>query len=183
MGIAEADPDDIDKQLRVIVDKYNHIRFERNDGHFDQAVALIRPTLAKLLSLRREGKLEGQPRFGEEFIEELTDQLAYCAAAPRALEDLEFARSRPPELACRLLELGMRTAAAKGDGPGVLAMARAVCSIPLGDQKQLVALAIACSTCVAGLDTLPVEPASDAGRAATSPLLCRAHHCRAESGH
>ena len=33
-GIAEADPEDVDKQLRVIVDRYNRILFERDDGHF-----------------------------------------------------------------------------------------------------------------------------------------------------
>ena len=83
-GIAEADPEDVDKQLRVIVDSYNRILFERDDGNFHEALALIRPTLAKLKSLKQAGKLEGQPIYGKEFIEELTDDFAYCDAAPRA---------------------------------------------------------------------------------------------------
>ncbi len=163
-GIAEADPEDIDKQLRAIVDRYNRILFERDDGHFPEALELIRPTLAKLLSLKREGRLEGQPRFGSEFIEELTDEFAYCEAAPRALKDLEFARSRPPELACRLLELKSRDAAARGDGPGLFAVAEAICALPLGDNKQLARLAIACAACVRGLDASPSRPGSDEGR-------------------
>ena len=159
-GIAEADPEDVDKQLRVIVDSYNRILFERDDGNFHEALALIRPTLARLKSLKQAGKLEGQPIYGKEFIEELTDELAYCDAAPRALTDLEFARSRSLELACRLLELRARSSAAERDQPGLFANANAVCALPLGDSKQLARLAIACAACAEGLGALPPRPAS-----------------------
>jgi eukaryotic-like serine/threonine-protein kinase len=162
VGIAEADPEDIDKQLRVIVDRYNRIVFERDDGRFAEALELIRPTLAKLLSLKREGKLEAQPRFGKEFVEELTDDLAYCEAAPRALSDLEFARSQSPALASRLLELKARRAAAESDVPGLFAIAKAVSALPFAENEQLSRLAIACATCVRCLDALPSPPAQSA---------------------
>ena len=146
----------------MIVDSYNRILFERDDGHFHEALALIRPTLAKLKSLKQAGKLDGQPIYGTQFIDELTDELAYCDAAPRALTDLEFARSRSPALACRLLELRARSSAAKRDQPGLFANANAVSALPFGDSKQLARLAIACAACAEGLGALPQQQASKA---------------------
>ena len=64
--------------------QYNCIVLEKDDSQFARAVELIKPTLALLHRLKQEGKLEGQPIFGVQFIGELTDDLAYCEAAPRA---------------------------------------------------------------------------------------------------
>jgi tetratricopeptide (TPR) repeat protein len=94
IGMAEADPEDIEKQIRAIVDSYNRIVIERDGGHYSEAAELVRATLDRLSRLKREGRLEGQPRYGVELIDELTDELAYCEAAPHAIADLEFARSR-----------------------------------------------------------------------------------------
>ncbi len=114
-GIAEADPEDVDKQLRVIVDRYNRIIFERDLGHFAEALALVGPTLTKLLALKRAGKLAAQPRFGDEMIEELKNERGFLRSGS--------ARAWRPGV-CSIPAAGPSLPAARAAGSAVCGRAR-----------------------------------------------------------
>jgi tetratricopeptide (TPR) repeat protein len=155
VAIARADPENVDKQTRMITAQYNCIGIEIDASHFARAVEMIKPTLTLLKRLKSEGKLDGQPVFGIQFIDELTDGLAYCEAAPRALVDLESVRSQRFGIAARLYALRASTFAGRGDSAALVATAGAVCGIQAkNDETEPVELAVACAACVAGIDAL-----------------------------
>jgi hypothetical protein len=83
------------------------------------------------------------------------EDLAFGAAAPRALNDLEFARSQPIRLACLLLAHRAERAAHRGEKAELLATAQAICELETSDKVSLLKIASACASCFRSLDAFP----------------------------
>jgi hypothetical protein len=139
----------------MITAEYNCIGAEKNGVQFVRIVEMIKPTLALLQRLKREGKLEGQPLFGEQMIGELTDDLIYCEAAPQALKDLKSITSYRFGIAARLYALRASTLAGRADVAALVATAKTVCDlVAKNDKFEPMEMATAAAACVAAIDTL-----------------------------
>jgi eukaryotic-like serine/threonine-protein kinase len=155
VAIAKRDPENVEKQTRMINAQYNCIVLALHDSQFARAGEMIKPTLALLHRLKREGKLDGQPVFGVQLMGDLTDDLAYCEAAPRALADIEFVRKHRFGIAARLYALRASTFAGRGDVAALVATAKAVCETRAkNDETEPLELAPACASCVTAIDAL-----------------------------
>ena len=116
---------------------------------------MIKPTLALLNRLKQEGKLDGLPLFGVEFLRILTDDLVYCEAAPGAIVDLESIGSQRFDIAARLYAVRAAKLTGRRDVAGVIATAQKVCDIQAkNDKTESLQLADACAICAAGIDIL-----------------------------
>ncbi len=82
------------------------------------------------------------------------ENLDHFTNIPRAMKDLEFARTRPIRLACLLLATRAQRMAAN-DEKELFATARAVCELEASDKVSLVRIANACAACVRALEGHP----------------------------
>jgi hypothetical protein len=105
---------------------------ERDLSQFASAAEIYRAAFDHLHRLKREGRLEGGR---VTFIDSKTleNEIAFCEAAPRALGDLDFARSQRVVVAARLLLLRARTMADRQ----VAGAARAIRELNTADPDAL----------------------------------------------
>ena len=115
--LAEADPEDREAQVWLVHAHYHLGRLERDEEHFARAEEVFRQALDRLQRLDREGKLEGRPAFKYRHMRVLKQQVSFCAAAPKVLEDPSVARSQPPDVAIRLLRFRAKRMAELGRVP------------------------------------------------------------------
>jgi hypothetical protein len=162
-ALAAADPDNVDYQILFAEAQASAAGVEAANDQFAAAAAQLWPALERLKRLKREGKLEGQPNYGVQYIQNWATDLAYFEGAPRALADIAFARSQPPEVAIRLLRLRARVLPRRSDWPGLVATAEAVCGMKASDKVTLQWVASLCACCIRGIDAFPTDerPASE----------------------
>ena len=133
--LVEADPEDRETQVWLVHTLYQLGRLERDENHFDRADDDFRKALDRLRRLDREGKLEGRPAFKVRHLKALEGEIAYCAAAPRIIEDPSVAVDSPlPNVAIRLLWLRARRSADQGRPAELIATVDALCAFELDDE-------------------------------------------------
>ncbi len=149
--LVESDPERMSSQLVLLNTQFNLAALERDDYQFARAAELFRAALNRLLWLEREGRLEhGRGTFSNG--NALESEIAVCEAAPRALVDIEFARSRPVLLAARLLRLRARSLADRKDLRQAAAAAHTLCTLTADDPDVLYNLARQLSLMIAELE-------------------------------
>jgi hypothetical protein len=99
------------------------------------------------------------------------EDLAFGAAAPRAITDLEFARSQPIRLACLLLAHRSERMAHRQEKAELLATAQAICDLEASDKVSLLKIASACASCLRSLDTFPAAALTDQVKQVTEKRL------------
>ncbi|MGC8641180.1 MAG: hypothetical protein ACP5XB_15040, partial [Isosphaeraceae bacterium] len=77
---------------------------------------------------------------------------ALWSATSRAMNDLDFARSRPVRLACLLLAHRAEVEAHQGKKAELIATASALCELGASDKVSLAKVAIACTSCMHSLE-------------------------------
>jgi Leucine Rich repeat len=80
------------------------------------------------------------------------EEMALFGAQPRALNDLDFARSQPVRLASMLLSQRADVMASRGERAKLAATIDAVCHLEAHDQFSLLKIAVACAASVRSLD-------------------------------
>jgi hypothetical protein len=80
------------------------------------------------------------------------EDLDFSAAIPRAMADVNFARTQPIRVACQLMGHRAWSAAQRGERAEVIASAEAVCKLDANDKISLLRLASACASCLRSLD-------------------------------
>jgi serine/threonine-protein kinase len=153
---AAEDPEHLDTQLKLIDAQYNLAASERNRGRYEESASRLRPAVERLRALKGQGRLRGLAVYEGERLPVMEADLAFCEAAPRGLADREFARSRPPALASRLLVYRLRKAASEGRADDAAADAEALLALDAGEPLDLRALGRARVACLGFL-----EPGSD----------------------
>jgi hypothetical protein len=99
------------------------------------------------------------------------EDLAFGAAATRAINDLEFARSQPIRLACILLAYRAERVAHRGEKRELLATALAICELEASDKVGLLKVASACASCLRSLDASPAAALTAQERQLTEKRL------------
>jgi hypothetical protein len=94
------------------------------------------------------------------------EEMAYSSARPRAVRDLEFARSRPIRLACLLLAFRVQATAYMGDEPELKRTIDALCGLNPSDNVGRLKLACACAESIEALDSPRVINVPDDDRRA-----------------
>jgi tetratricopeptide (TPR) repeat protein len=150
--LADADPEDREAQVWLVHAHYHLGRLERNEEHFARAEEVFRQALDHLQRLDREGKLEGRPAFKVTHMRVLKQQVSFCAAAPKVLEDLSVARSQPPDVTIRLLRFRAKRLAELGRYLELAATAEMLCAFEEGDSEEQYHLAGALAMCVPFLE-------------------------------
>lgn len=82
------------------------------------------------------------------------EDLAFYTDAPRAIKDLDFARSQPIRLACLLLASRAAVEAHRGQDGEFIATVNAICSLEASDKISLLKVAAACESCLESLESL-----------------------------
>jgi tetratricopeptide (TPR) repeat protein len=141
------DPEHLDTQLKIIDTQANLAACLRNRGRFAESASRLRPAVERLRSLKGEGRLRGLAVYENERLPLMEADLALAEAAPRALADREYARTRPAPLAARLLAFRLRDAAGRGDDVGVAAEAEALLGLEAVEASELLSLARARAAC------------------------------------
>ena len=146
-ALVEADPDHLHSRTALIHTQLRRAAMERDLSQFTVAADLYRVALERLRTLEREGRLEsGRVTFTDS--KTLENEIAYCEAAPRALVDLDFARSKPVVVATRLLLCRARTLADRQ----VAVAAQAMRDLKADDPDSSYAVARSLSSLVNDLD-------------------------------
>jgi eukaryotic-like serine/threonine-protein kinase len=106
--LVESDPDHLQYRTRLLHTQLRRAAMERDLSQFTVAAELFRAALDQQRRLERDGRLEN-PRAASMESRTLEHEIAFCAAAPRALIDLGFARTGSVVVRARLLLLRART--------------------------------------------------------------------------
>ena len=130
--LVESDSDNLQYRTRLIHTQTHRAAVERELSEFNSAAEIYQTALDHLRRLEREGRLE-RGRSSNIDAATLESEIAYCEAAPRALIDVGFARSRPPALAARLLLLRARTLA----NHQVVMDSAAICALKADEPESL----------------------------------------------
>jgi len=162
-ALVAAEPENVDYQILFAEAQASAAGVEAASDKFAAAAVWLRPALERLKGLKQEGKLEGLPIYGTQYIHNWGADLAYFEGAARALEDIAFARSQPPDVGIRLLQYRARMLPSRGDWPGLVATVEAACNIQANDTMTLEWVASLCANCIKGIDAFPTDqrPASE----------------------
>ena len=131
--LAEADPEDREAQVWLVHAQYHFGRLERDERQFARAEEVFHRALDRLRQLDRQGKLEGRPAFKYRHMNVLEQEIAFCAAAPRILDDPSVVRSQLPIVAVDLLRLRARTLAERNRLTELAATIETLCGYEEGD--------------------------------------------------
>ena len=112
--LIEADPENVELQIKLALSRCKLGALECDEGRYDRAEEHYRRAVDHLLRLEGEGRIGHHWEYGRWSFAGLKEDLAYCRAAPGALESLDAARDHPPPLARRLLLLHARRRACAG---------------------------------------------------------------------
>jgi hypothetical protein len=83
-----------------------------------------------------------------------SEEVVSSTDLPRAIDDLEYARSRPVRLASGLLVHRAKSMVARRDNAGLIATVHALCDLEANDKLSLLKLAEARAECLGILDPL-----------------------------
>jgi serine/threonine protein kinase/tetratricopeptide (TPR) repeat protein len=132
---ADADLDNVNYQFQLLYFQAELAVVEMEDLRFDRALLVLFRLRDRVERLHRDGRANLHDNDIYKFQVEV--QIPFCEAAPRALENLAFARSRPPRLASRLLSWRARTLAERGRWLEAVASVEAVLDLQTAaDDRQ-----------------------------------------------
>ena len=94
------------------------------------------------------------------------EDMSLFAAKPRALKDLDYARSQPIRLTVMLLSGRAEAMASRGETAELIATIDALCRLAPSDKVSLIKLAEGCATCLRSLDHSRGRGMSDQDRRA-----------------
>jgi tetratricopeptide (TPR) repeat protein len=127
--LAALDPDNLLIQSRLVHAEVDRARLEQEVRKFANAAKLYRRPIERLSRLKRAGRALGRADLLWNRIDRLEATVTYCEAAPAALADFEFARSRPPAIAAPLILLRLKTSTERGASSEADAMFEALCAL------------------------------------------------------
>jgi tetratricopeptide (TPR) repeat protein len=157
----EADPDNFELQLQTVNGQFNVAVLLDQNERYSEAAVRFRAIVDRLMRLKQAGRLNDKPLFAEERLPDARECAELAEATPRAIEDLEFARSHTGRTGYRLLA---RRAAHYGEQKGGEAELRAtICALLEQDTDNfdlLCSLACHVARCVDILDHAPASPES-----------------------
>jgi tetratricopeptide (TPR) repeat protein len=169
--LAAADPEDREAQVWLVHAWYQFGRLERGEEQFAKAVERFGGALDRLRQLDREGKLEGRPAFKFRHMRVLQQDLAFCSAAPRVLEEIPVAGKQAPYVTVNLLRLRARRLAELRRGEELASTIEALGALDEGDWEDRYNLARALASCL---------PYLEGDRSAVKPAIARSelrHRC------
>jgi eukaryotic-like serine/threonine-protein kinase len=105
--LVQSDPELLQSRFTLLHTRFNQARMEEDELQFARAAELWRRIRDQLRQLQRDGLLEGRTDHATN-PSVVAAELAYCEAAPRAINDLDFARSQQVLVSARLLLLHAR---------------------------------------------------------------------------
>jgi tetratricopeptide (TPR) repeat protein len=156
LELTHRDPEDVESQIWLVRVQADWARLERDDGHYATAQARFQTVIARLIHLRREGRLEGRPQYRAQAVRRLRQESADCALAPAALGDLAAVRARPVGEASRMLLVRARLLALRSRLAAADAAVQALCQLDPGTidrSEDAYGLAASLAECVSFLDT------------------------------
>jgi tetratricopeptide (TPR) repeat protein len=157
--LAQADPDDLAIQLRLIQTRYNRARVEMDLLQIAAATSLLQSARDGLLQLDRDGKLDGRPREKPRLLPRIEAELAACQALAASPVDLNALRSRPLREACRLLRIRAGVLSLAGQWGEFVTVVDAICRMAASEAEDLYLLGRSLARCVDLLDHGATKPA------------------------
>ncbi len=152
--LAKADPNTIAYQLLPLEVQALIAGTEMAEGRYEQAARLLRPAIERLQSLKDQGKLEGQPIYGIQYLRFWKNDLAYFEAAPSVLKDAASVRLHPPDIAIKLLRFRARTLKDRGDRPGLVSTVDTASAIQCRSADEMLDLAAFYAECINSFDAI-----------------------------
>jgi tetratricopeptide (TPR) repeat protein len=160
--LVQSDPENLETRIWVMHTQLHLGRLEADQLQFEAAAELYRTVLDQANQLSSDGRLDGR-RDASLSPRALTADLAACKAAPRALADVEFARSQRPVVAARLLVLrAKRRADVPKDPRRLTEFVESLLGLNSQDPEDQHDLARQIVAYITALDSAP-WPASEAG--------------------
>jgi tetratricopeptide (TPR) repeat protein len=152
LELVESDPQNLGWRIALLHTQLNIARLEADVGRFDSAANLMHRVYDAVLALEGAGQLDGRRTLFAP-IRGLKGEIAFCEAAPRALEDFDFARSQPAPVAARLLLLRARMPAPQNDPSRVSSSGEAMSQLTANDPEDLYQIARELALLVTDLDS------------------------------
>ena len=140
-ALADLDHETLNYQLLCLEAQAELAGSEMAEGNYLEAARLMRQALEKLKALKNEGKLEGQPIYGIQYIGFWKSDLDYYEEAPRVLKDISHVKSKPPRQAIKLLRFRARMLKRQGDLADLIATVDAAREIPCHSVDEMLDLA------------------------------------------
>jgi hypothetical protein len=151
-ALAQADPDELANQLRLIQTRLNRARLEMDLFQLATATALLESARDGLLQLGRDGKLDGRPREKARLLREIESELAACQALTASPADLNALRSRSLREACRLLRIRAGVLSEAGEWGDFVTVADVMSRMDASEAEELYELGRSLARCVDLLD-------------------------------
>jgi tetratricopeptide (TPR) repeat protein len=149
-ALVALDPLNVMAQADVAANCNNFGRLAVRENDFPQAISWFERATAILEPLEAAGKLRGQPAY-QGWLQHIRQQLAFCRAAGRAIDDLDFALAQPPELVAELLIARAVALARRGQLGPAAATAEALRRRAPDDADNLYNVACCYALCAAGV--------------------------------
>ncbi len=146
--LAQADPDDLANQLRLIQIRLNRGRVEMDLFQLATAKALLQSARDGLLQLDRDGKLDGRPREKARLLPRIEGELAACQALAASPADLKALSSRSLPDACRLLRIRAGVLSVAGQWGDFVSVADAISRMDASEAEELYELGRSLARCV-----------------------------------
>jgi tetratricopeptide (TPR) repeat protein len=156
--LAQADPDELANQLRLIQTRLNRARVEMDLFQLATAKALLQSARDGLLQLDRDGKLDGRPREKARLLPEIDGELAACQALTATPADLKALPSRSLQDACRLLRIRAGVFSVAGKWGDFVTVADAISRMDASEAEELYELGRSLARCVDLLDHGATRP-------------------------
>src|SRR5262249_55070066 len=114
LELVEADPEEIDNQMRLIQVQHNCGGLEMDLLRIAAAKAHLRRSRDGLVKLARQGKLDGRQHEKDEMLPRYQAELAACDAVAATPGDLTALKNNAPSQAARLLRIRVGVLLAEG---------------------------------------------------------------------
>jgi serine/threonine protein kinase len=155
--LVDADPEDLDNQLRLHQTEYNRGCLEMDRLEVEAAKVLLRRARDGLGTLEREGKLDGRSRDRTQLLDTFKDGLAACEAIAASPGDLKELNSTGSPEACRLLRFRAGLLANAGRLDDLTATAQALCQMDAQGPDNLYQLGRSLAWCAGRIDQLAAK--------------------------
>ena len=149
--LVQSDPEHLESQIALCHTQLHFAILERDASRFAMAAGRFRRVRDRLRQLEREGRLEGRrASFMDDRV--LAIETTFCEAAPRALLDLDFARSQPPVVAAKLLLLHARSLSEREATSRIGRTAESLSTLTADNPEDLFDLAQSLSSLISDFD-------------------------------
>ena len=150
--LVEADPEDMDNQMRLVQVQHNTGALEMDLLRIPAAMVHLRRSLDELLRLDRQGTLDGRPRDREQLLPAFQRELAACEAVGASIGNIDVLKSRSTRQASRLLRIRAGVLVAEGRSGELAATASALVGLDSDNVEDLYELGRSLALCAGYLD-------------------------------